>query len=180
MHLLHRRSKSELIVIVSLDVAAVSEMQATNGEPTEMSPSERVMQMEEEEKQELEEKKRRRDPPIVFKDSVDVKSEYEALTNLLEGKLNEEERVCMQELRQYVLENEGSWALGDNFLNFVGESVYNYTACFTSGLMILYESKRKSKKKNTILAMEASFSRKLISNFGVARLRQSARFDSLV
>lgn len=99
---------------------SVSEMQATNGDSAEMLPSERVMQMEEEEKKELEERKRYRDPPIVFKDLVDVKTEYDALTKLLDGKLNEDERICMEELRQYVLENEGSWALGDNFLNFVG------------------------------------------------------------
>lgn len=103
----------------------MSEMQASNGENTEVLPSERVMQMEEEEKKELEERKRRRDPPIVFKDLVDIKGEYQTLVKLLEGKLNEEERVSMDELRQYVLENEGSWALGDNFLNFVGKSINN-------------------------------------------------------
>lgn len=97
-------------------------MQVSNGENSEVLPSERVMQMEEEEKKELEEKKRYRDPPIVFKDLVNVKEEYQALVKLLDGKLNEEERVCMDELRQYMLENEGSWALGDNFLNFVGKT----------------------------------------------------------
>lgn len=96
-------------------------MQATIGDSTDMLPSDRFMQMEEEEQMEQEERKRHRDPPIVFKDLVDVKSEYQALSNLLEGKLNEEEAVCMQELEQYIIENEGSWALGDNFLNFVGE-----------------------------------------------------------
>lgn len=100
-------------------------MQASNGESTEVLPSERVMQMEEEEKKELEERKRHRDPPIVFKDSVDIKEEYQTLVKLLDGKLNEEDRVCMDELRQYVLENEGSWALGDNFLNFVGKTTKN-------------------------------------------------------
>lgn len=95
--------------------------QAINGENAEMLPSERVLQMEEDEKREQEEKKRHRDPPIVFKDLINVQAEYEGLLNALEGKLNEEERTCMDELRQYVLENEGSWALGDNFLNFVGE-----------------------------------------------------------
>lgn len=100
-------------------------MQASNGESTEVLPSERVMQMEEEEKKELEERKRHRDPPIVFKDSVDIKEEYQTLVKLLNGKLNEEERVCIDELRQYVLENEGSWALGDNFLNFVGKTTKN-------------------------------------------------------
>lgn len=96
-------------------------MQAANGSTMEMLPSDRVLQMEEEEKREQEEKKRQRDPPIVFKDTVDAKAEYEGLVDCLEGKLNDEERTCLKELRQYVLENEGSWALGDYFLNFVGK-----------------------------------------------------------
>ncbi|XP_077272873.1 uncharacterized protein LOC143903278 isoform X1 [Temnothorax americanus] len=104
-----------------------AQQQAANGEnaPTEMLPSERVLQMEEDEKREQEEKKRRRDPPIVFKDLVDVRTEYEGLVNALKGKLNEEEQRCLDELRQYVLEDEGSWALGDNFLNFVGRVLYD-------------------------------------------------------
>jgi len=97
------------------------QQQTANGESAEMLPSERVMQMEEDEKREQEEKKRHRDPPIVFKDLMNVQMEYEGLVNVLEGKLNDEEQTCMNELRQYILENEGSWALGDNFLNFVGE-----------------------------------------------------------
>lgn len=110
------------VILLKLD--AIAEMQqAANGESTsaEMLPSERVRQMEEDEKREQEEKKRYRDPPIVFKDLVNVQTEYEGLVSALEGKLNDEERRCMDELRQYVLENEGSWALGDTFLNFVGE-----------------------------------------------------------
>ncbi|XP_017878941.2 uncharacterized protein LOC108624283 isoform X2 [Ceratina calcarata] len=109
----------------SESTVSVSDMQATNGESSELSPSDRVVQMEEEERKEQEEKKRRRDPPIVFKDMVDVNEDYQALTKSLEGKLNDEEKVCMTELRQYVLENEGSWALGDNFLNFVGRILYD-------------------------------------------------------
>lgn len=104
--------------------AGEMQQQTANGgsAPADMLPSERVRQMEEDEKREQEEKKRHRDPPIVFKDLVNVQAEYEGLINALEGKLNDEERTCMDELRQYVLENEGSWALGDNFLNFVGVS----------------------------------------------------------
>ena len=87
----------------------------------EMSPSDRVLQMEEEEKREQEEIKRHRDPPIVFKDLINLKDEFEALSSILEGKLNDSERINLNELHQYVMENEGSWALGDNFLNFVGQ-----------------------------------------------------------
>lgn len=100
----------------------VAEMQPTNGDlGAEMLPSERALEMEAAERREIEERKRLRDPPIVFKDLLDIVAEFEALVGLLEGKLNETEQSNLEELRQYVLENEGSWALGDNFLNFVGE-----------------------------------------------------------
>ncbi|XP_076243677.1 uncharacterized protein LOC143184944 isoform X2 [Calliopsis andreniformis] len=145
--------------------AAVSEVQASNGETTEMLPSERVMQMEEEEKQELEEKKRRRDPPIVFKDSIDVKLEYEALTNLLEGKLNEEEQVCMQELRQYVLENEGSWALGDNFLNFVGRILYDKSLASDARVRLLNILSVAALKDDVILLLHQDRREHIVMNY---------------
>lgn len=101
-------------------------MQPTNGDAAaEMLPSDRALQSEAEERRELEERKRQRDPPIVFKDSADVAAEFEALAGLLDGKLNDTECANLDELRQYVLENEGSWALGDNFLNFVGRILYD-------------------------------------------------------
>lgn len=96
-------------------------MNGDAAEGVDMMPSERVLQMEAEEKRELEELKRQRDPPIVFRDSIDVMAELEGFKTKLEGKLNDEEVSNIDELRQYVIENEGSWALGDNFLNFVGQ-----------------------------------------------------------
>ncbi|XP_043280781.1 uncharacterized protein [Venturia canescens] len=108
------------------DEGTMSDVQPSNGDlGAEMLPSERVLQMEAEEKLEMEEKKRHRDPPIVFKNIVDVGPEFDALSRLLEGKLNESEVTNLDELRQYVLENEGSWALGDNFLNFIGRILYD-------------------------------------------------------
>lgn len=38
---------------------------------------------------------------------------------LLDGKIYKEEEVAMEELHQYLIEDDGSWALGDNFLVFV-------------------------------------------------------------
>ncbi|XP_078044365.1 uncharacterized protein LOC144473887 isoform X1 [Augochlora pura] len=67
------------------------------------------------------------EPPIVFKDLVDVKAEYDTLNSLVTEKLNDDEKECMDKLRQYVLEDEGSWALGDNFLNFVGRILEDET-----------------------------------------------------
>ena len=104
---------------------AVAEMPShvANGDAqgAEMLPSERVLQMEAEEKREIEEMKQKRDPPIVFRDDgLDAGVELEKLRTLLQGKLDDNEMISIDELHQYLLENEGSWALGDNFLGFVG------------------------------------------------------------
>lgn len=80
-----------------------------------------VAEIEAEELKELEEiRKKQRDPPIVFRDVLDVKVEFDSLVGLIDGKLNSDEQRSMEELHLYMLENEGSWALGDNFLNFIG------------------------------------------------------------
>lgn len=54
-----------------------------------------------------------------------IKSEYDALVGVLNGKLNQEEEQSLGELKQYMLEDEGSWALGDGFLNFLGRLLHD-------------------------------------------------------
>ncbi|XP_051158578.1 uncharacterized protein LOC127279949 isoform X3 [Leptopilina boulardi] len=127
------------------EASAMSEVQPRNGNMdcvmgAEMLPSDRVLQMEEEEKREQEEVKKHREPPIVFKDLINVEEEFELLEKILDGKLNDNEKTNLKELHQYVMENEGSWALGDNFLNFVGRILYDKsleTAARTKLLNIL-------------------------------------------
>jgi len=77
-------------------------------------------QIEEQERREREERKKSREPAIVFKDAVDVHIEFDTLVGLIDGKLNDEEQQSLEELHQYMLQDEGSWALGDQFLVFVG------------------------------------------------------------
>ncbi|KAI4503512.1 hypothetical protein M0802_001734 [Mischocyttarus mexicanus] len=144
---------------------AVSEMQAANGATMDMSPSDRVMQMEEEEKREQEEKKRQRDPPIVFKDTLDVKPEYETLVKCLEGKLNDEERTCLTELRQYVLENEGSWALGDYFLNFVGRILYDKSLITEARVKLLNVLSVAALKDDVILLLHQDRREHILMNY---------------
>ncbi|GAB0093109.1 uncharacterized protein DMENIID0001_081720 [Sergentomyia squamirostris] len=93
---------------------------ATNGDgaiPSEMLPSEKVLEDEAREKREEEERKRQRDPPVVF-NIIDPKVELETLVKLLDGKLSKEDETSIEELHQYLLEGEGSWALSDGFLVF--------------------------------------------------------------
>jgi hypothetical protein len=84
-------------------------------------PSDQVLDLEEEERREEEEKKRAREPPIVYKELLDAKAEFDALLGLIDGKLSEEEQRSMEELQVYMIGDEGSWALSDGFLNFIGE-----------------------------------------------------------
>jgi len=65
-----------------------------------------------------EEKEIPREPALVCKD-VNIKTELECLVKLLDGKIYKEEEVAMEELHQYLIEDDGSWSLGDNFLTFV-------------------------------------------------------------
>ncbi|XP_059609952.1 uncharacterized protein LOC132257177 isoform X2 [Phlebotomus argentipes] len=92
----------------------------TNGDgaiPSEMLPSEKVLEDEAREKREEEERKRQRDPPVVF-NNIDPKVELESLVKLLDGKLSKDDETSIEELHQYLLEGEGSWALSDGFLVF--------------------------------------------------------------
>ncbi|XP_055699172.1 uncharacterized protein LOC129799373 isoform X2 [Phlebotomus papatasi] len=92
----------------------------TNGDgaiPSEMLPSEKVLEDEAKEKREEEERKRQRDPPVIF-NNIDPKVELEALVKLLDGKLSKDDETSIEELHQYLLEGEGSWALSDGFLVF--------------------------------------------------------------
>jgi hypothetical protein len=50
-----------------------------------------------------------------------VKKEYESLAECLVKEGQEDDQQSMTELKQYVIDDEGSWALGDNFLNFIAK-----------------------------------------------------------
>ncbi|KAK9703049.1 PPPDE putative peptidase domain [Popillia japonica] len=108
----------ELEVYVS--VQDMADTEAVNGATESQLPSEQALQMEEDERREEEERKKSREPPIVFKDAYDIRVEFDALVGLIDGKLSPEEQTSLEELHKYMLEEEGSWALGDGFLLFVG------------------------------------------------------------
>ena len=50
-----------------------------------------------------------------------MKAEFESLAALMANVGQEEDHLSMTELKMYVIDDEGSWALGDTFLNFVGK-----------------------------------------------------------
>lgn len=44
----------------------------------------------------------------------------ENLVRLVDGKLSKDDETAVEELHQYLIQGEGSWALGEGFLLFVG------------------------------------------------------------
>ncbi|XP_050538166.1 uncharacterized protein LOC126903751 isoform X3 [Daktulosphaira vitifoliae] len=72
------------------------------------------------ERKEQDLKRKARDPPIVFPEAVNVHGELERLVSLIDGRIPSDDMQFVAELDQYMLENEGSWALGEGFLSFVG------------------------------------------------------------
>lgn len=51
----------------------------------------------------------------------EVKEEFDSLLALIDGKLSPEEQKSTEELQQYMIGDEGSWALSDNFLDYISE-----------------------------------------------------------
>ncbi|XP_066905442.1 uncharacterized protein [Halyomorpha halys] len=131
-----RRAASPEFYQLNSDIEAASEsktseerrMSAEDGQPEvaaideqlEQDANARLSAFDEEERKEREERRRNREPPIVFKDAVDVHIAFDTLVGLIDGKLHEEEQLSLEELHKYMLEDEGSWALGESFLVFIG------------------------------------------------------------
>ena len=49
-----------------------------------------------------------------------MKAEFDGLLKAVDGQLGDEELQNVKELKLYMLEDEGAWALGENFINFLG------------------------------------------------------------
>ncbi|XP_066137871.1 uncharacterized protein [Euwallacea fornicatus] len=107
------------IVPEELEEVTMADTESSLNGTTDASPSDQVLAMEEEERKAEEEKKKSRDPPVVYKDFVDVKEEFDSLLGLIDGKLTAEEKKSTEELQQYMMGDEGSWALGEGFLEFI-------------------------------------------------------------
>ncbi|XP_023935118.2 uncharacterized protein LOC112043776 [Bicyclus anynana] len=83
-------------------------------------PSSRDLDAEADERLAEEQRRRARDPPIIYRD-IDGAQEFEAFSKALEGaELNADEQQSLDELQQYLVQGEGSWVLGDEFLSFIG------------------------------------------------------------
>ncbi|XP_013192826.2 uncharacterized protein LOC106136737 isoform X1 [Amyelois transitella] len=82
----------------------------------------------EDERHQEEQRRRSRDPPIVYKD-IDGAAEFEKFQKSLEGvELSAEDKQSVDELQQYLVQGEGSWVLGDDFLSFIGRVLSSFSA----------------------------------------------------
>lgn len=56
--------------------------------------------------------------------------------------LSAEDKQALEELRQYMLCNEGSWVVGDGFLNFIGTKIFHFLLSSVLFLFVLKISGR--------------------------------------
>uniref|UniRef100_A0A0A9Y875 PPPDE peptidase domain-containing protein 2 n=3 Tax=Lygus hesperus TaxID=30085 RepID=A0A0A9Y875_LYGHE len=131
-----------------------------------------VQNLEDDERKEREERKKNREPPIVYKDAVDVHIEFDTLVGLIDGKLNEEEQQSLEELHQYMLQDEGSWALGENFLEFIGRLLTDKSLNEGVSLRTLNVLAAAALKDDVILMLHQDRRQHIMMNYayGVDRL----------
>lgn len=83
----------------------------------------------------------------------------------MDGKLNPEEQQSLGELRQYMLEDEGSWALGDGFLNFIGRLLHDKSLTPDIRIRILNILGAAALKDDVILLLHQDRREHIIMNF---------------
>lgn len=112
-------NKSTNMSEVEAEGATAAAAATSNSVPSEMLPTPAQHELDAEEHELEEERRKHREPVIVFKD-IDAATELEALVKLVDGKLTKDDETAIEELHQYLIQGEGSWALGEGFLAFVG------------------------------------------------------------
>ena len=62
---------------------------------------------------------------ITFKDNLNPRTDFDQLSKLLATLLDEEEKKCMADLKEYLVKKEEAWILDQKLLNFVGALLEN-------------------------------------------------------
>ena len=60
------------------------------------------------------------DQLITFQDIINPRSDFDQLHKLLETSLDDQDKQCLNDLRDYIIKKEDSWILDVKLLNFVG------------------------------------------------------------
>ena len=88
------------------------------------------------------------------------------LIDLLSGKLNGEEQQSMKELDLYMLQDEGSWSLGDNFLNFLGRLLHDKSLSNEIRICTMNILAAAALKDDLILLLHQDRKEHIIMNYG--------------
>jgi len=60
------------------------------------------------------------DQLITFKDTLNPKTDFDQLSRLLDGSLDDKEKQCLTDLKEYLVKKEDAWILDQKLLNFIG------------------------------------------------------------
>ena len=66
-----------------------------------------------------------------------MQEEFDKVIGLVDGHVPPAEMQFFEELHQYMLENEGSWAIGDGFLCFIGNKNIQYIYIGTAPIILI-------------------------------------------
>ena len=57
---------------------------------------------------------------ITFRDNLNPRTDFDQLTKLLANSLDDKEKQCMADLKQYLVKKEEAWILDQKLLSFIG------------------------------------------------------------
>ena len=60
------------------------------------------------------------DQLLTFQKTINTRTDFDQLSRLLATNLDEKDKQCLSDLREYVIKNEDSWILDVKLLNFIG------------------------------------------------------------
>lgn len=97
--------------------------------------------------------------------AIQPKVELEALVKLVDGVISQDEEVALEEMHQYLLEGEGSWALGDGFLLFVGRILRDPSISTETRVHLLRALANAALKDDIILLLHQDRKDHVLMNF---------------
>jgi len=60
------------------------------------------------------------DQAITFKDTVNPRVDFDQLSKLISDSLDDKEKECLKDLKEYIIKKEDAWVLDQKLLNFIG------------------------------------------------------------
>ena len=60
------------------------------------------------------------DQLITFQNVLNPRTDFDQLSRLLDGTLDEKESQCLADIKEYLIKKEDAWILDQKLLNFIG------------------------------------------------------------